>query len=350
MSFFKFALTYQLKRPKPAQTNGGFTLIELLAALILAFLIITPLLGFVVNLLNSDRQEQAKTNTEQEIQAALEFIARDMEQAVYVYDTDALTNNHAAIPPSGAIPRSGIKNQIPNCPQNTTCEPVLAFWKRLNLQKVVPFNHAPVPGATLPQTYCTGLAFGSPGRQRNCNDASVYALVVYYSIKDETCGNSTWSCASRIGRFELRDGVRGVDNNYLAENGTGNDAVLRRDRGFQSFDLDKQGTLSQKLEAWTNTGEAFDQPINILVDYIVPNDNPATDKGFRTTYSYKALDPTGTNNRDVSAVNITVVGNAFSRMRRGEPPQYDTSPDSRSAAYFPQANIQIRPGGVLNDS
>jgi hypothetical protein len=37
----------------------------------MAFLIITPMLAFVVDMLNTDRREQVKSNTEQDIQAAL---------------------------------------------------------------------------------------------------------------------------------------------------------------------------------------------------------------------------------------------------------------------------------------
>jgi Tfp pilus assembly protein PilW len=64
-------------------TTKGFTMIELLIGAIMAFLIITPLMGFVVDLLNDDNRETAKTAGEQEIQAALDFIAEDVGQALH---------------------------------------------------------------------------------------------------------------------------------------------------------------------------------------------------------------------------------------------------------------------------
>lgn len=61
----------QQNRSGQAQTEKGMTLVELLVGAIMAFLIITPMLGFVVDMLNTDRREQVKANTEQDIQAAL---------------------------------------------------------------------------------------------------------------------------------------------------------------------------------------------------------------------------------------------------------------------------------------
>jgi Tfp pilus assembly protein PilW len=56
---------------KQAQKEKGMTLVELLVGAIMAVLIITPMFGFVVEMLNSDRREQVKSNTEQDLQAPL---------------------------------------------------------------------------------------------------------------------------------------------------------------------------------------------------------------------------------------------------------------------------------------
>jgi type II secretory pathway pseudopilin PulG len=73
---------HQRNRSGPAQTEKGMTLVELLVGSIMAFLIITPMLAFVVDMLNTDRREQVKSNTEQDIQAAVDFIAQDLSQAI----------------------------------------------------------------------------------------------------------------------------------------------------------------------------------------------------------------------------------------------------------------------------
>ena len=134
-------LLTKLLKKAPKQANSGFTLIELLVAMIIATLVITPLLGFMVNILNSDRIEQAKATSEAEIQAAIDYIAQDLEQAVYIYNATALNAISTADPNT-----SGIKDQIPpvatgvdGCGTATpTCAPVLVFWKRETETNILP--------------------------------------------------------------------------------------------------------------------------------------------------------------------------------------------------------------------
>jgi len=38
----------------------------------------------MLNIMDSERKEQAKTTSEQELQSALDYIAGDLEQAVYI--------------------------------------------------------------------------------------------------------------------------------------------------------------------------------------------------------------------------------------------------------------------------
>jgi len=76
--------------------SGGFTLTELLVAMLLVALVLTPLLTFMLNIMDSERKEQAKTTSEQELQSALDYIAGDLEQAVYIYDDDGLIRNNSA--------------------------------------------------------------------------------------------------------------------------------------------------------------------------------------------------------------------------------------------------------------
>ena len=74
----------QIKRLKSNFSITGFTMIELLVSMIVASLIITPLLSLVVNISETDTEEQRKTITEQELQSAVSFIADDLRQAVYI--------------------------------------------------------------------------------------------------------------------------------------------------------------------------------------------------------------------------------------------------------------------------
>jgi prepilin-type N-terminal cleavage/methylation domain-containing protein len=192
----KWLLRNQLKLSRAKQKIYGFTLIELLVAMIIAVIIITPLLGFMIHILDSDRKEQAKATTEQELKTTLDYIARDLQQAVYIYDADGI---------------SSIRSQLPNYSQKSQYFPVLVFWKRRFISG--------------------GLVVGS-----GSDDTFVYSLVAYYLIND---GSSTWSNAARIGRFEL-------------SNGYGQDITDTQDPNFQLFNLSNTGTLRTKMNNWTN--------------------------------------------------------------------------------------------------
>ena len=60
INLLNFFLKHQLKRAKQAQMSKGFTLVELLIAIALSSIVIGTLLSFMNNILNSERQEQAK--------------------------------------------------------------------------------------------------------------------------------------------------------------------------------------------------------------------------------------------------------------------------------------------------
>ncbi|MFN6566342.1 hormogonium polysaccharide secretion pseudopilin HpsC [Dendronalium sp. ChiSLP03b] len=208
MNPLKWFLNQYLKRCQVKQKSGGFTLIELLVAIVLAALVITPLMGFMINVMDSDRKEQAKATSEQEIKAALDYISQDLEQAIYIYDAAGIEK---------------IKSQLPT---SSTSDhfPVIVFWKR----------------QFRPQVISAGSGF---------DDTFVYSLVAYYFIKGDDPDN-TWSKAARIGRFEIREGQD----------------------GFQIFDPNNQyTTLKDKMENWTKSaiGYTNNSPkILPLVDYI----------------------------------------------------------------------------------
>ncbi|MGH8001871.1 MAG: hormogonium polysaccharide secretion pseudopilin HpsC, partial [Brasilonema sp.] len=161
MSLLKWLFIKQLKLFRVKQKCNGFTLVELLVGIVIATIVITPLLGFMINIMTTERQEQAKANTEQEIKAALDYIARDLKQSVYIYDADGI---------------NAIRKQLPRYGDKNKFFPVLVFWKRQIISKE---------------------------SSKMENDILFYSLVAYYLIKDN---DSTWSKAARIGRFQIRDG------------------------------------------------------------------------------------------------------------------------------------------------
>jgi type II secretory pathway pseudopilin PulG len=333
---------HQKNRSGPAQTEKGMTLVELLVGSIMAFLIITPMLGFVVDMLNTDRREQVKTNTEQDIQAALDFIAQDLSQAIYIYDNNTINN-----PAPDGTP--GIRAQLPNRPDAT---PILVFWKRQQIRNAVSVNtvNRVLPIACNPN---------------NCNDTYVRSLVAYYQIREP---DPIWcqplvNCPTRIARYEIKEGVRNPDS-------------LDPDQPYYN---DTQATPGQQVSRGFNPNFDFSQPRlnvtqgplfpppDVLVNYIDhtplppaqvptgvqcqnllgvtpptgpgappfnPNDLLITTEG--PSHSFYACVDTSRN-----LARVTIRGNS---LRRLQPDNANYDPDK--SAFFPTASVQVQGRGA----
>lgn len=313
----------QIKRLKSNFSITGFTMIELLVSMIVASLIITPLLSLVVNISETDTEEQRKTITEQELQSAVSFIADDLRQAVYIYG------------------QNGVDTIGPKISNTGTA--VLVFWKQQLIENIVPVN---TPNADVVKDHCDS---------KPCDHAQVYSIVAYYLITGNT-GSSPWSNAARIGRIEIRDGVRNPANyyDYLDENGD-KMAKAKRDSGFRMFDgmnPNVAGTFEQKMEAWTPDGE-ITKNVEVLVDYIdhtsatKPEDdfcikslnsdnaklvgNPTTNRGF-----YACVDSSK------SLAQLFIAGNGLART--DDEAEYD----QKQADLFPTVNITVKGRGILS--
>jgi hypothetical protein len=126
-------------------------------------IIITLLLEFMISVITTDSNEQIKINSEQEIQIALDYISRDLQEAIYIYDAAGI---------------NAIKPQL-RYPNDDTKAPILVFWKRNFVSQVIPTTSGK-------------------------DDTFVYSLVAYYLIKDT---NTNWSQSARIAKWEVKDGV-----------------------------------------------------------------------------------------------------------------------------------------------
>jgi type II secretory pathway pseudopilin PulG len=348
MKLLKFLLTYTLKTSQPKHKASGFTLLELLVALVLAFLIITPLMGFVINMMTSDRQEQAKATSEQEMQAALDYMARDLDQAFFIYDGWGLNQISARLP------------QVQDAIPGATGDPVLAFWKRQLLKNALPIRGRNAGACNNPNP-------------TDCDDAFIYSLVVYYRIKDSTCNiNSPWSCTTRVGRIQLNDELRDVNNPPA----NGDPAEIRPESpGFRLFDLQTaRSSIEDSMNAWANAG-AYDYnqtPIETLIDYIdqspdvpapdcptTPRPSPRPDGQPDTADYTNRQVPLPTSNlpnltsfyacidTDKTIAQVFIRGNALARIKpKGNPPAYVAS----QSAYFPKATIQAQGRGLLTQT
>lgn len=322
ISSLKFLLSLQLKHLKNSQINKGFTLIELLVAIILAVLVITPLMGFMISVLNSDRQEQAKATTEQEIQAALDYMARDLQQAVYIYDADGITRDRNTT----TITSSGIRDQIPpvksapNCSPSSAsntnvCTPILVFWKREFVADSVGVSSA---------------------TDTVRDDGFAYSLVAYYLITNPNAANSTWSPSARIGRFELRGSVNANNSNTTANTGFNPPPLSDTVTG---------STLKEKMNQWQTAlgaSASYTQRVETLVDFISTTSPAITCPAPKLVGSPTSGFSACVDSAEVVA-QVYLRGNAFVRLNNNN----NIAFSNNISTYFPNGSIRAQGRGFL---
>lgn len=331
-SLLEFILSIRLKSFKAKTHTSGFTLIELLVAMLMAVLIITPLLTFMIDILQTDRNEAAKADTEQEMQTAYDYIARDLQQALYIYDADGITRDNNTTTPTS----SGIRNQIPpvkeapGCNNAATCQPILVFWKR-------EFRPGSVNVASITDK----------------NDGFAYSLVAYYLITNPAnTTNPTWSSSGRIGRFQIKGSV-----NIANANTTGDDAA---DVGFNRPPLNSLisgAKLKEKMNQWQAGAGTYAQPVVTLVDYVY-NFPTASTNSFQdcanpsgATVNPRALGNTKSGfytcvDADEVIAQVFLRGNSYVRLYNTNNIQY--SPNNNNSSYFPAVSGSIQGRGFLS--
>jgi len=264
----------------------GFTLVELLVAMLITTIIVSSLLSFTVNILETDRSEQAKSESQGDIQTALNYMADDLQEAVYIYNADTLSLNNP----------DGIKDQLPTFTNST---PVLVFWKRAYYEPTDQLQVDPANTATKKRVGC--LEYGTSTTETGCDDANgkpkgsgryTYSLVAYYLIYDNQNGsNAAWSRAARIGRWELKDGIRHATCTLSVIANCAEPKPVQRvqvdaagttfinywtvpDTGFTPFDPSK-GDLATVMKIWQKTPSAYASTSpTILLDFV--DDTPYT--------------------------------------------------------------------------
>jgi type II secretory pathway pseudopilin PulG len=320
--FLKLLLKHQI-RSSPAKFDQnyqvkGMTMIELLVGTIIAFIVITPLMGMVIGLLNDDQRESAKANTEEEIQSALDYIAEDVSQALYIYvnqkpnpiTTGAPIDEIKSLKDNGFLPNTGT-------PKNE--KPVLVFWKRKIVEDAVPpVNSALLPKDCNPKPYTTA-------KPKNCDDENKVLSLVSYHLLQETDKTSIWCqpsdpkkpCPSRIVRYEISDGLKKSDGTYYTEAELGTTLKSYAKSSKDNLPYNPDFTLSKPLEKVTDTTKIADVTQTVLVNYI---------ENFK-------IDDSSTNN----LAKLTIQGNALRRNDAGA----DCTKNPNSP-YCPKSSVQLR--------
>ncbi len=193
--------TYCKAKVRPGQS--GFTLIELLVALIIGSIITVLVLGFTVQLMTNNQREASRSDTQREVQAALDYINRDVREAVYVYDGECLRNpgrKSSAIPATAENTCPGILPYLPGALNDANNLPVLAFWRLDDLPDTVLANC---------RTNAAAIVGGTAGAAITnvpCSSRKMYTLVVYSLNNNNPVGaggTTTWRGRTRITRYTL---------------------------------------------------------------------------------------------------------------------------------------------------
>jgi prepilin-type N-terminal cleavage/methylation domain-containing protein len=162
------------------QSTQGFTLLEVLVVTAIGGGIIAGLMFIVVQLMDTDQRESSRSETQREMQMALDYISSELREAVYVYTGEQLRT----LTSGGYLPASLTTNSVP----------VIAFWKHQPFPDIVRSYCRSNVNIPTTSTALTGI---------NCETASSYALVVYsLSTANE---NNIWSGEARIVRYALTE-------------------------------------------------------------------------------------------------------------------------------------------------
>ncbi len=187
------------------QLQSGFTLTELLVGLILSAIFLVATAGIVTGVMRADQREAAVTDVQGQLQNSLDYITRDLKDAVFVYTGQQLQDRLV---------------DVYGIPQNSTDQPVLAFWK------IRPSTECRLGGAA----FCDGsnALAASMGIGDVLSRGNILTLVVYYYQRNPATG--TWDRdefgPARITRMEvdpfvgsLNEAPRGLQNGvYVAPN------------------------------------------------------------------------------------------------------------------------------------
>jgi prepilin-type N-terminal cleavage/methylation domain-containing protein len=219
------SLRLSLLSSRNQRSTHGFTLVELLVVLLIGGAIISGLLYLAVELLTADNRESTRTETQRDLQNALDFMSNELREAIYIYPDVIDPDTNAAFDffPV-ANPEFG--------------NPVLAFWKQQRLPKQVRdrcADPANLEDDTFRQTCLRGFS---------------YTLVVY-SLNGLNNDEDNWR-----GRAQI---VRSAMTQFDLDTGDGNGTDY----------VSPVRTASVDFEAWPPAGTApvFNQ-IDVLTDFV----------------------------------------------------------------------------------
>ncbi|MCU0523664.1 MAG: prepilin-type N-terminal cleavage/methylation domain-containing protein [Elainella sp. Prado103] len=174
-----------------AHSVQGFTLLELLVVTAIGGIIVSGLTFIVVQMMTADQREASRSETQREMQMALDYMATELREAIYVYPGNYLENCGNRCAGGGLVqflPENVRRNSVP----------VLAFWKQQPFPEAIKTQCA--NGSANPQTVA-------------CLSGQSYALVVYSLRRNEAADRPQWQGKARITRYVLSQFLSNGDPN-----------------------------------------------------------------------------------------------------------------------------------------
>ncbi|NJO41734.1 MAG: type II secretion system protein [Cyanobacteria bacterium CRU_2_1] len=254
--------------------DTGFTLPELLVVTAIAGGLIAGLMFIVAELTGVDQREASRSETQREMQMALDYISADLREAVYVYGGQGREIGEG----ENRVRVNGLQDLIPYLPESLSSAdsdsiPILAFWKQHPYPEEVKQN-------------CADGDYEADSGV-SCAAGSSYALVVYSLVeRPEDDDDTPWQGRSRITRYTLTefnsegDPVPGYVNPGLYNNSFGKWPV---------FAVRGEGASNRQTER--PSGNAV-----TLVDFVDEGEDLVTDP---TSDDYPCIQADPTNPTDI---------------------------------------------------
>lgn len=291
----KYSFLYKFWHTNRFKNNLGISLTELLVTIVIGGIAISGLLAAMVELLRTDQQEAAREETQQEMQAALSFIAEDLRESVYVYDGTQTRNTS---PTDNTQVSHNVLSKLPNFGTGVT--PIIVFWKAEQLSAT--------QLSTLQSMNCNSFATTPVDKKAECENLKLkrraYSLVVYLQ---STVSDPQWKGKSRILRYELPKYVSTTSGFASLTHSTGF-VDPGENNNFPTWPFDSNGN---DLQGGTLPTLAQSPP-EVLVDFVdAPNSTAASVPDCPST-NYSRLPSNATSSNSFFTC-VRTIGNALGR-------------------------------------
>jgi hypothetical protein len=165
-------------------------------------LITVSLLALVVQLVDVNQRDASRSETQRDMQAAMNYITQELREAVFVYDGDCLQGTAAITAANFGTECPGVINHIPAgltaASAGSQPIPVLAFWRADPLPQGLLAACATNSGSLdEPDASFPAAVLGVP-----CLSGRSYTLVVYTLVVDSST-TDTWQGRARLVRYQL---------------------------------------------------------------------------------------------------------------------------------------------------